>query len=128
MTSAGIIIVGAGEAGARAAITLRGEGFAGPLVLIGEERHAPYERPPLSKATIVGEGDPAIPTIGDAGGLDALGIDLVQLFDPGQDAVQLGRQRLQPLIRFTDARKVRDLLHRRRVDGHGSTFRKVAWG
>ena len=75
MAEAGIVIVGAGEAGARAAITLRAEGYAGALTLIGEERHAPYERPPLSKATIVGEGVPAIPTIGDAAALADLHID-----------------------------------------------------
>ena len=75
MAEAGIVIVGAGEAGARAAITLRAEGYAGALTLIGEERHAPYERPPLSKATIVGEGAPNIPTIGDAAALADLHID-----------------------------------------------------
>jgi 3-phenylpropionate/trans-cinnamate dioxygenase ferredoxin reductase component len=62
----GIVIVGAGETGARAAITLRAEGYAGLLTLIGEETHAPYERPPLSKATIVGRTAPTPPTIGDA--------------------------------------------------------------
>jgi 3-phenylpropionate/trans-cinnamate dioxygenase ferredoxin reductase component len=74
MTGAGIVIVGAGEAGARAAITLRAEGYAGPLALIGEEAPAPYERPPLSKATIVSPTAPAVPTIGDAAGLADLGI------------------------------------------------------
>jgi 3-phenylpropionate/trans-cinnamate dioxygenase ferredoxin reductase component len=74
MTEAGIVIVGAGEAGARAALTLRAEGYGGPITLIGEERHAPYERPPLSKATIVSETDPAIPAIGDAVGLSGLAI------------------------------------------------------
>ncbi|WP_249715082.1 NAD(P)/FAD-dependent oxidoreductase [Rhizomonospora bruguierae] len=43
------VIVGAGLAGAKAAQALREEGFDGPLVLIGEENHHPYERPPLSK-------------------------------------------------------------------------------
>lgn len=75
MTSAGIVIAGAGEAGARAAITLRAEGYAGMLTLIGDERHAPYERPPLSKATIVGQAAPAIPTIGDAAALAGLNIE-----------------------------------------------------
>jgi 3-phenylpropionate/trans-cinnamate dioxygenase ferredoxin reductase subunit len=76
-SAAGIVIVGAGEAGARAAITLRAEGYAGPLTLIGDERHAPYERPPLSKATIVSPLAPAIPTIGDAAGL--AGLDVAHL-------------------------------------------------
>ena len=43
------VIVGASLAGAKAAETLREEGFGGPVVLIGEETERPYERPPLSK-------------------------------------------------------------------------------
>ncbi len=44
------VIVGAGLAGAKAAETLRAEGFEGPVVLLGAEPERPYERPPLSKA------------------------------------------------------------------------------
>jgi 3-phenylpropionate/trans-cinnamate dioxygenase ferredoxin reductase subunit len=43
------IIVGAGQAGAHAAIAMREAGFAGRIVLVGDEPHHPYERPPLSK-------------------------------------------------------------------------------
>jgi 3-phenylpropionate/trans-cinnamate dioxygenase ferredoxin reductase subunit len=75
MTDAGIIIVGAGEAGARAAIALRAEGYSGPLALIGDEAHPPYERPPLSKATIVSQIAPIVPMIGDAVGLPGLSIE-----------------------------------------------------
>jgi 3-phenylpropionate/trans-cinnamate dioxygenase ferredoxin reductase component len=49
------VIVGAGLAGAKAAETLRTEGFDGRVVLIGEEPHRPYERPPLSKQYLRGE-------------------------------------------------------------------------
>lgn len=49
-----IIIVGAAQAGLQLAESLRGEGYAGPLVLIGDESHAPYQRPPLSKAFLLG--------------------------------------------------------------------------
>jgi 3-phenylpropionate/trans-cinnamate dioxygenase ferredoxin reductase subunit len=49
------VIVGAGLAGAKAAQTLREEGFDGRLVLIGEEAELPYERPPLSKQYLLGE-------------------------------------------------------------------------
>jgi 3-phenylpropionate/trans-cinnamate dioxygenase ferredoxin reductase component len=49
------VIVGAGLAGAKAAETLRAEGFAGRLVLIGAEAERPYERPPLSKEYLRGE-------------------------------------------------------------------------
>src|ERR1700730_15572801 len=43
------IIVGAGQAGAHAAIAMRDAGFTGPIILIGDEPHHPHERPPLSK-------------------------------------------------------------------------------
>ena len=49
------VIVGAGLAGAKAAETLREEGFDGELVLIGDEAERPYERPPLSKQYLRGE-------------------------------------------------------------------------
>lgn len=48
----GMIIVGAGEAGTRAALTLRERQYAGPITLINEEDHLPYERPPLSKSAL----------------------------------------------------------------------------
>jgi 3-phenylpropionate/trans-cinnamate dioxygenase ferredoxin reductase component len=51
------VIVGAGLAGAKAAEALRAEGFAGRLLLFGEEAERPYERPPLSKAYLRGEAD-----------------------------------------------------------------------
>jgi 3-phenylpropionate/trans-cinnamate dioxygenase ferredoxin reductase subunit len=47
------VIIGAGQAGAWIAQTLRGEGFDGRIVLIGREAHPPYERPPLSKAVLM---------------------------------------------------------------------------
>jgi 3-phenylpropionate/trans-cinnamate dioxygenase ferredoxin reductase component len=49
MANERFVIVGGGLAGAKAAESLRGEGFEGELVLIGEEGGVPYERPPLSK-------------------------------------------------------------------------------
>jgi NAD(P)H-nitrite reductase len=49
------VIVGAGLAGAKAAETLRQEGFDGQIVLIGEEQERPYERPPLSKGFLLGK-------------------------------------------------------------------------
>jgi 3-phenylpropionate/trans-cinnamate dioxygenase ferredoxin reductase component len=51
------VIVGASLAGAKAAETLRAEGFDGPLVLVGAEDERPYERPPLSKDYLRGEVD-----------------------------------------------------------------------
>jgi len=51
------VIVGASLAGAKAAETLREEGFGGPVVLIGEETERPYERPPLSKDYLLGKAE-----------------------------------------------------------------------
>ena len=51
------VIVGASLAGAKAAETLRAEGFTGRVVLVGEESELPYERPPLSKGYLLGTED-----------------------------------------------------------------------
>src|SRR6266702_8548479 len=50
-----IVVVGAGQAGLQIAESLRSEGFDGELVLLGDENHPPYQRPPLSKAWLGGE-------------------------------------------------------------------------
>jgi 3-phenylpropionate/trans-cinnamate dioxygenase ferredoxin reductase subunit len=50
-----VVIVGAGQAGGNAVVKLRDEGYAGEIVLIGSEKHLPYERPALSKAVLRGE-------------------------------------------------------------------------
>ena len=49
------LIVGASLAGAKAAETLRKDGFEGEVTLVGEEGERPYERPPLSKEYLRGE-------------------------------------------------------------------------
>ncbi len=53
-----IVIVGAGQAGAQVAQSLRQGGFEGPLRLIGDEPHPPYQLPPLSKKFLAGEIGP----------------------------------------------------------------------
>ncbi len=50
-----VVIVGAGHAGAQAAIALRQQKFEGSIALLGDEKVAPYERPPLSKDYLSGE-------------------------------------------------------------------------
>jgi 3-phenylpropionate/trans-cinnamate dioxygenase ferredoxin reductase component len=50
-----IVVVGASHAGAQAVDTLRKEGFAGSIILIGDEAYLPYQRPPLSKKFLLGE-------------------------------------------------------------------------
>src|SRR4051794_13602082 len=52
-----VVIVGAGLAGAKAAETLRTEGFGGSIVLLGDEPDRPYERPPLSKGQLLGTAE-----------------------------------------------------------------------
>jgi len=49
------VVIGAGQAGGWGARTLRDSGFEGRIVLVGEEPHLPYERPPLSKSALLGE-------------------------------------------------------------------------
>lgn len=51
----GILIVGASQAGVQIASSLRELGFADPITVVGAERHAPYQRPPLSKAYLQGK-------------------------------------------------------------------------
>ena len=50
-----VLIVGAGHAGAQAAISLRQLGFEGSIGMIGDEKDPPYERPPLSKEYFAGD-------------------------------------------------------------------------
>src|SRR3546814_10509501 len=49
-----VVIVGAGQAGGYVAWALRSEGFIGEIVLVGDETHPPYQRPPLSKELLEG--------------------------------------------------------------------------
>ncbi|MFJ4335153.1 MULTISPECIES: NAD(P)/FAD-dependent oxidoreductase [unclassified Streptomyces] len=51
------VVVGAGMAGVQTAVALREQGFAGPVTLIGAEPHQPYDRPPLSKAVLLGTAE-----------------------------------------------------------------------
>lgn len=53
-----IVIIGASQAGFWAARTLRTQGYDGRLVLVGNEPHPPYERPPLSKQVLRGDAEP----------------------------------------------------------------------
>ncbi|MGI5518940.1 NAD(P)/FAD-dependent oxidoreductase [Streptomyces sp. CA-106131] len=52
-----IVVVGAGQAGFQAAVSLRETGFAGPLTIVGDEPGLPYQRPPLSKAYLLASPD-----------------------------------------------------------------------
>jgi 3-phenylpropionate/trans-cinnamate dioxygenase ferredoxin reductase component len=67
-----VVVVGAGMAGVQTAVALREQGFTGTVTLIGAEPHQPYDRPPLSKAVLLGKSE------GSAFDVDfeALGLEL----------------------------------------------------
>ncbi len=85
------VIVGASLAGAKAAETLRTEGFDGEVVLIGDEPVRPYERPPLSKDYLRGES-----------GFDAAAVHAADFY--GANDIDL---RLQTSVTGVDARQSR---------------------
>src|ERR1700726_4310314 len=58
MTASVVAIVGAGQAGFQAPAPLGDAGFAGRVVLIGDEPVVPYQRPPLSKSYLAGQSGP----------------------------------------------------------------------
>ncbi len=60
-----VVVVGASLAGWRAVETLRTEGFEGAISLVGEERHLPYDRPPLSKQVLAGTWPPEKAVLAD---------------------------------------------------------------
>lgn len=55
MSGGNVLIIGAGQAGAQTAVSLRQSGFEGSITMVGEEPSLPYQRPPLSKAYLKGE-------------------------------------------------------------------------
>ncbi|TWF81157.1 3-phenylpropionate/trans-cinnamate dioxygenase ferredoxin reductase subunit [Pseudonocardia hierapolitana] len=88
------VIVGASLAGAKAAETLREEGFAGRVVLVGEEPEPPYERPPLSKGYLLGSDERSTAFVHDRPWYDKQGIELrtgvrAESLDPGAHSVTL---------------------------------------
>jgi 3-phenylpropionate/trans-cinnamate dioxygenase ferredoxin reductase component len=72
-----LAIVGASLAGAKAAEAAREAGYDGRVVLVGDEATAPYERPPLSKAVLRGEAEPASTRVHPDGFYDDHDIELV---------------------------------------------------
>jgi NADPH-dependent 2,4-dienoyl-CoA reductase/sulfur reductase-like enzyme len=70
------VLVGAGMAGAKAAETLREEGFDGRIVLVGEEPESPYERPPLSKGYLLGSDEREKARVHEAGWYERHDVEL----------------------------------------------------
>jgi 3-phenylpropionate/trans-cinnamate dioxygenase ferredoxin reductase component len=89
-----VAVVGASLAGLRAIETLRREGFDGEIALIGEEAHAPYDRPPLSKELLRGAWEPPRLDLRRGQGLDDLAVELrlgvrAVSLDPGARRIAL---------------------------------------
>ena len=124
-TPQSVVVVGAGLAGAKAAQTLREEGFDGRLVLLGAERERPYERPPLSKEYLRGEAGRDKVYVHDAGFYDEHAIELrtgvqIDALDTAGAAVVLaGGERLayDRLLLATGARPRRLTLPGAQLDG-----------
>ncbi|NVD39811.1 FAD-dependent oxidoreductase [Ensifer sp. HO-A22] len=93
-----IIIVGAGECGARAAFGLREKGYEAEITLIGAEPHLPYERPPLSKDGLADPQDPKF--VADAERYQAAGIKV--LTDSSVEAID----RAAKTVRTADGREL----------------------
>ena len=75
--SAGILVVGASQAGLQLAVSLRDLGYTAPITLVGEEAHAPYQRPPLSKEFLTGTAGPETLAFRTPAFYRDAGIDLV---------------------------------------------------
>ncbi len=115
--AAGMVIVGAGECGARAAFALREAGYDGSITLVGAEPHLPYERPPLSKEALTGVEAPTPKFIADAARLDGHRIDLLR----SNPVVSIDRANRS--VRLTDGR---DLAYDKLLIATGSVPRKLA--
>ncbi len=72
-----IVIVGAGQAGASAILELRANKYAGKIILVGDETHLPYERPPLSKDVILKPDETKIEILSEQKLLD-LGVEHIR--------------------------------------------------
>jgi NADPH-dependent 2,4-dienoyl-CoA reductase/sulfur reductase-like enzyme len=94
-----LVVVGAGAAGLTVVEGLRREGFDGSIVLLGDEAHPPYDRPPLSKGVLGGSVVPERLALRDAAVLAALDVD----FRLGRPAVGLDLTRRRVVLERGDA-------------------------
>jgi 3-phenylpropionate/trans-cinnamate dioxygenase ferredoxin reductase subunit len=100
-----MVIVGAGQAGGRAALTLRDQGYDGRIVLLGAEPSPPYERPPLSKAYLTGERAAEDFTLANAAALEGAEIEfrpdcVVEAIDRRSRTVRLADGELLPYAKL----------------------------
>lgn len=100
MTEAGMVIVGGGKAGARAAVAFRENAWKGPVTLISDEVFAPYDRPPLSKAAIMDEAEPQPTYLLDEGMMASLEVNFLR----GAAATAIDRK--AKTVALADGRKI----------------------
>lgn len=74
--TASLVVIGAGHAGVELAFSARQQGWAGSILLLGEEPHLPYHRPPLSKAFLCGTADAASLALRQTSAFEKAGIEL----------------------------------------------------
>jgi 3-phenylpropionate/trans-cinnamate dioxygenase ferredoxin reductase component len=96
-----VVVIGGGQAAGWIVKTLRKDGFAGRLVMIADEIHLPYERPPLSKAVLSGDAD--IDTVRLVSSDDFAALN-VEAWQP-DCAVAIDRE--QRIVRSSEGREVR---------------------
>ena len=94
------VIIGGGLAGAKAAETLRAEGFGGRVILLGDEHEQPYERPPLSKDYLAGRAERGSVFVHQAGWYASHRVEL----HLGQPAVAIDRERRE--VRLGDGTRL----------------------
>ncbi|WP_323121186.1 NAD(P)/FAD-dependent oxidoreductase [Burkholderia alba] len=111
-----IVVIGGGQAAGWAIRTLRAEGFAGRIVMIAEEAHLPYERPPLSKAVLAGEADISTVRLVQPDAFAALDVDAWQ----PERAVSIDRAR-----RIVRTASGREAAYDRLVIATGGTSRRL---
>lgn len=110
---AGVVVIGAGQGGFQAAASLRKEGYAGEITLIGCEPGLPYQRPPLSKAFLkTGEAATLVlrpESFFDRSAIRLISGEAVEAIDLGARQVQTASRRLDydHLILATGARNLR---------------------
>ncbi|MCS6477674.1 NAD(P)/FAD-dependent oxidoreductase [Burkholderia thailandensis] len=95
-----VVVIGGGQAAGWVMKTLRGEGFAGRIVMIADEAHLPYERPPLSKAVLAGEADISTVRVVQPDEFGALGVEAWQ----PERAVSIDRARR--VVRAASGREI----------------------
>jgi 3-phenylpropionate/trans-cinnamate dioxygenase ferredoxin reductase subunit len=75
-TASTLVVIGAGHAGVELALAARQQGWAGPILLLGDEAHEPYHRPPLSKAFLAGAAAAATLGLRERAAYEKAGITL----------------------------------------------------